>query len=569
MGFTYPIMLDLQGKRCVVIGGGAVAERRVGPLLEAGAEVTLISPAARERIAGWDDRGQLRWLRRSYRDGDLSGAFLAVLAAGDPAANEAAQAEARRTGVLLNHAEQAELGDFAVPAVVRRGRLVLSVSTSGASPTFAASIKGDLERRYGDEYEICLDFLHDFRELLHRLVAQSEQRQQIQRAVSKLDLLKLIREGRFAAFKDKLLRTFQENPTLNTIAAAAGEAEGVRTIIVGTRQSALALTQTGQVIEQLEKLCLEHGIPIAFEIRKIVTRGDRILDVTLSKVGGKGLFVKEIEQALLDGEIDMAVHSMKDMPWELPDGLVLGCVPTRVDPRDCLVSRDGAGLAALPAGAKVGTSSLRRSSQLRHARPDLAIEPIRGNIDSRLRKLETEGFAAIVLAAAGLARIGWKDRASEFLPPEVCLPAVGQGALGIECRGDDKELLELLSLYNDRSTALAVAAERSFLGRLNGGCQVPIGAHAVQVGSAAHSPAAPEAADGAAAPGAVQEAAASGTPQPLYRLTGMVGTPDGTRILKETGEGTDPVELGIRVAEALIAQGADQILAEFRGEIID
>ncbi|WP_025682944.1 hydroxymethylbilane synthase [Paenibacillus maysiensis] len=308
----------------------------------------------------------------------------------------------------------------------------------------------------------------------------------------------------------------------------------MRTIVVGSRQSALALTQTGHVIEDLNVLCAEHGLDMQFVVKKILTKGDRILDVTLSKVGGKGLFVKEIEQAMLAGEIDMAVHSMKDMPSELPEGLVNGAVPRREDPRDCLVTLGAKSLEDLPQGAKVGTSSLRRASQIKSMRPDLQLEPVRGNIDSRLKKLETEGFDAIILAAAGLHRMGWKDRITSYIPEEDCLPAVGQGALGIECRANDEELLALLRLYNDRDTSDTVAAERTFLGVLNGGCQVPIGAHAVWAG---------------------QE----------IRLTGMVGTPDGEVILKETLQGNDPQKLGEVVAASLIAKGAEQILAQVRG----
>jgi hydroxymethylbilane synthase len=309
----------------------------------------------------------------------------------------------------------------------------------------------------------------------------------------------------------------------------------MRKIVVGTRQSALALTQTGQVVDHLRELCRQQGIECEFELKKIVTKGDRILDVTLSKVGGKGLFVKEIEQALMDGEIDMAVHSMKDMPWELPQGLVIGAVPLREDPRDCLITRGAKSLDELPQGAKVGTSSLRRSSQLQHYRPDLRIESLRGNIDSRLKKLESEGFDAILLAAAGLRRIGWEDRISAFLPPEVCLPAVGQGALCIECRGGDEFVLGLLKHYNHEPTAIAVAAERSFLVRLNGGCQVPIGAYAT-IGAE----------DGSIA------------------MTGMVGSPEGDTLLKETLSGTDPDKLGRELADSLIARGAADILAMVR-----
>ncbi|BFH61088.1 hydroxymethylbilane synthase [Paenibacillus azoreducens] len=317
----------------------------------------------------------------------------------------------------------------------------------------------------------------------------------------------------------------------------------MRTIVVGSRQSALALTQTGQVIDDLKKLCQEHGFEFEFEVKKIVTKGDRILDVTLSKVGGKGLFVKEIEQAMLAGEIDMAVHSMKDMPSILPDGLTNGAVPRRVDPRDCLITLDGKGIDDLPQGARVGTSSLRRSSQLKAYRPDLELEPVRGNIDSRLKKLETEGFQAILLAAAGLYRMGWEDRITSYIPADICLPAVGQGALGIECREDDEELLKLLALYNDKESEMAVAAERRFLGVLNGGCQVPIGAHAILVK-------------------APEEHTLAG--QNVIQLTGMVGSPEGDVILKETLLGLDPVKLGEEVAGKLIERGAEKILEQVK-----
>ncbi|WP_373864516.1 MULTISPECIES: hydroxymethylbilane synthase [Paenibacillus] len=314
---------------------------------------------------------------------------------------------------------------------------------------------------------------------------------------------------------------------------------GRRVIVVGTRQSALALTQTGQVIEELQRLADEHGLDYGFEIHKIVTKGDRILDVTLSKVGGKGLFVKEIEQALLDGDIDMAVHSMKDMPSELPPGLINGAVPRRVDPRDCIITRGGIPLEKLPIGAAVGTSSLRRASQLKAYRPDLDIRSIRGNIDSRIRKLETEGLDAIVLAAAGLKRMGWEDRITEAVSEDVCLPAVGQGALGIECREGDADVRALLDLLNDSDTERTVAAERTFLGALNGGCQIPIGAHAV-----------------------IRSREGGGL---VMELTGMVGSPDGETILKEMRVGTDPEALGLEVAQALREMGAAEILAEIGG----
>lgn len=301
----------------------------------------------------------------------------------------------------------------------------------------------------------------------------------------------------------------------------------MRRIVVGTRRSALAMTQTQWVIERLKALGTGH----AFAVQPIVTKGDRILDVTLSKIGGKGLFVKEIEQALLDGEADLAVHSLKDLPAELPDGLVIAAVPPREDPRDALISRDGRRFEELPAGAVVGTSSLRRAAQLRAWRPDLRVVPLRGNVDTRLKRLEAGDFDAIVLAAAGLARMGWLNRVTEFLPPERVIPAVGQGALAVECRADDDEVLALVARLNDCDTERAVRAERAFLHRLNGGCQVPLGAHAVVEGD-------------------------------RVRLTGFVGAPDGSRLIVETADGTEAEEVGVAAAERILARGGDALLEQ-------
>lgn len=301
----------------------------------------------------------------------------------------------------------------------------------------------------------------------------------------------------------------------------------MRRIVVGTRRSALAMTQTQWVIERLEALGTGH----AFAVQPIVTKGDRILDVTLSKIGGKGLFVKEIEQALLDGEADLAVHSLKDLPAEVPDGLVIAAVPPREDPRDALISRDGRRFEELLAGAVVGTSSLRRAAQLLAWRPDVRVVPLRGNVDTRLKRLEAGDFDAIVLAAAGLARMGWLNRVTEFLPPERVIPAVGQGALAVECRADDDEVLALVARLNDCDTERAVRAERAFLHRLNGGCQVPLGAHAVVEGD-------------------------------RVRLTGFVGAPDGSRLIVETADGTEAEEVGVAAAERILARGGDALLEQ-------
>lgn len=308
----------------------------------------------------------------------------------------------------------------------------------------------------------------------------------------------------------------------------------MRKIIVGSRRSKLALTQTNWVIEQLKSL----GAPFDFEVKEIVTKGDQILDVTLSKVGGKGLFVKEIEQAMLDKEIDMAVHSMKDMPAVLPEGLTIGCIPFREDHRDAFISKDHIKFEDLPSGSIVGTSSLRRGAQLLAKRPDLEIKWIRGNIDTRLAKLQNEDYDAIILAAAGLARMGWsKDVVTEFLEEDLCLPAVGQGALSIECRENDHELLETLKLFTDSVTEKAVVAERAFLHKMEGGCQVPIAGFA-SVGQ-----------------------------EDLVTLTVLVGAPDGSVLYKERITGTDPVQVGLKAAQSLTDQGGKMLIDQVKKEL--
>ncbi len=307
----------------------------------------------------------------------------------------------------------------------------------------------------------------------------------------------------------------------------------MRPIVVGTRKSQLAVTQTDWVIKQLKKV--DPTLEVSKE--KIVTKGDQILHVTLSKVGGKGLFVKEIEQALLDKRIDLAIHSMKDMPAELPEGLIIGAIPVREDPQDCLISREGLTLEELPEGAVVGTSSLRRQSQILAARPDLVVKPIRGNLNTRLKKLEDGDFAAIILAAAGLKRLGWSQKVTEVLPMTTMLPAVGQGALAVQCRADDKEIRQLLSQINDEATAKTVHAERAFLHSFQGGCHMPLAAYAKWEG------------------GQIQ-------------LSGLVADPNGSQVIQATLTGTDPWELGANLAARLIEQGADQLLARIKKELV-
>ncbi len=317
-----------------------------------------------------------------------------------------------------------------------------------------------------------------------------------------------------------------------------------KTLVIGTRGSKLALTQSEQIAALLR--AAHPGLTVELQI--ISTKGDRILDVALSAVGDKGLFVKEIETALLAHEVDLAVHSCKDMPSLLPDGLTLAAFPKRVDPRDALVlplthaapSSDATGnpLDRLPQGATVGTSSLRRACQLQALRPDLQLRDVRGNVDTRLRKLDEGQYDAIILATAGLSRLGLSQRISCPLPPEVMLPAVAQGTLAIEARSEDPVTLDLLGVLDDPATRVAALTERAFLRRLEGGCQVPIAAHAAL------------------------DAAQSG----MLRLSGLVGALDGSVMVRgeKMGDSSDPEGLGLALAEELLAQGAADLLAAIR-----
>jgi hydroxymethylbilane synthase len=298
-------------------------------------------------------------------------------------------------------------------------------------------------------------------------------------------------------------------------------------VVIGTRGSRLALWQAEWV-----RAALAQRFPGAdFELAIIKTEGDKILDVPLAKVGGKGLFVKEIEEALLHGRADLAVHSMKDMPSEIPAALAIGAVPEREIPADVLISRNGLVLKELPAGVVVGTSSLRRAAQLRHLRPDLEVVPLRGNVETRLRKLDTERLAAVVLAAAGVKRLGLEHRVSEYLDPEAMLPAVGQGALCIEIREGDARIGPMVAALEDPATRTVVSGERAFLKRLQGGCQVPIAGHGRL--------------DGA-----------------QFTLTGLVADLDGRTVIKHrlSGPAAAAERIGIELAETLLGRGADAIL---------
>ena len=302
-----------------------------------------------------------------------------------------------------------------------------------------------------------------------------------------------------------------------------------KSIRIATRKSPLALWQAEEVSRQLKL----HHPGIVIELVKIVSKGDKFLDAPLAKVGGKGLFVKELEQSMLDGDADIAVHSMKDVPMEFPPGLHLPVIMEREDPRDAFVSNQYQSLSDLPDNARIGTSSLRRQLQIKEAMPNAEMLDLRGNVNSRLEKLDRGDFDAIILASAGLIRLGFQDRISSNIEPEQSLPAIGQGAVGIECRENDQAMLDLLLPLNHPQTHTRLMAERAMNHRLNGGCQVPIAGYAT-----------------------LQD-------DELY-LRGLVGRPDGSEVVRGDirGSAAEAEHLGLQLAEQLLAQGAEVILRD-------
>jgi hydroxymethylbilane synthase len=303
----------------------------------------------------------------------------------------------------------------------------------------------------------------------------------------------------------------------------------MKNLRIGTRGSKLALWQTNWIKRELDKLYPDISISIV----KIKTTGDKILDSPLAKIGGKGLFVKEIEEALLRQDIDLAVHSMKDVPADLPEELMIGAATKREDPRDVLISRDGAGIKDLKIGATIGTTSLRRKAQMLHLRPDFVIASLRGNLDTRIKKIYTEGLDGIVVAAAGVKRLCLEENITEYIDPQISIPAIGQGALAIEIRKGDDEVEEMIKKLDHKESHTAVFAERAFLKRLEGGCQTPIAAH-----------------------GIINE--------DDIVLYGMIADVEGSEIIRDqiTGKGEDGETLGVELAERLLKSGGSRILEE-------
>ncbi len=458
----FPISLTLAERRVVVVGGGVVAERKVRALREAGARVTVISPVLTRTLAQWAEAGELVWTARLFAFGDCAGALLAFAATDDAGINAAVVVDARQHGILVNDAADAARGDFITPAVHRAGKLTVTVDSAGLSPSFTARIRDELAVQFDSRYARAAATLGALRERVLAVVP-IESRASVMRHFAERDIDDLA----------GMLPGAIEHEVERAVDTLGGvKPSDLSTLVCATRASALAMWQTRSVMAQLAG----GGIPST--VLTVTTRGDTDQDRSLAAIGTDGVFVKELELALREGRADYAVHSCKDLLSTLPEDMTLAAIGKREDPRDTFCSEHYATFDALPAGARVGTSSPRRRALLRALRPDLTFHDVRGNVGTRLRKLRDGDYDAIVLAAAGLKRLDLAATHTVPFPLDVLVPAVAQGALAIEMRAGDARIGRVRKLLNDPQTELAVHAERAFLRTLRGGCQAPVGAHA-------------------------------------------------------------------------------------------
>jgi hydroxymethylbilane synthase len=520
---VYPIALALRGRRVLVVGGGAVAERKVRGLLEAGAAVTVVAPSLSAELRAAAASG-VDLVERPFTEADVEGATLAFAATDRDEVNAAVVAAARARGILVNDATAAERSDFATATAHRVGRLTFTVDTGGASPSFAIRLRDELREHFDERYGRAA-------EVLGRMRAYAT-------AVLPAGLRAPVMSSLAARGIEELASipyAMVENEVEAAAAAlsappAGGSRQEPLQVVCASRTSALALWQTRHVMSKLA------AAGIASTILPITTRGDRIQDRSLAAIGTDSIFVKELELALRERRADYAVHSCKDLPSSLPEDMQVAAIGPREDPRDAFCSERYGSFEELPAGALIGTSSPRRRAQLQALRPDLSFETIRGNVDTRLRKLREGGYDAIVLALAGLTRL--ELRATHTVPfdPAVVIPAVGQGALAIECRaGDDALARRLHDVLAGPATEFAVRAERAFLRALRGGCQAPVGAHATYAGG-------------------------------VLRLHAAIAAPDGSQIVRGDFQAAleDPAEGEARadaLARELLARGGEALLA--------
>ncbi len=462
----YPIALDLRGRTAVIAGGGSVAARKLRGLREAGARVIVVALRAGEEIRSAAERGDVELRERAFEPADLEGALLAFAATDDADVNAAVVAAARARDVLVNDATGTNPGDFSNAMAHRTGAVTFTVDTGGLSPSFARRLRDELRERFDERYGRAATTLGRARDYVKAVIPAAE-RAAIMAGLAErpVDELAAMNPSSVENEVEAAYDALRAGPS-------AATPEPVTQLVCATRASALAMWQTKHVMAEFAKA------GIASTVLQISTKGDRIVDRALAALGTDSIFVKELELALRDGRADYAVHSCKDLPSSLPDDMRLCAIGPRADPRDAYCSERYPALDALPPGALVGTSSPRRRAQLQALRPDLRFEVIRGNVDTRLRKLRDGEFDAILLAMAGLTRLGLRATYTVPLPVETLIPAVGQGALAIETRAADSVLgARLHALFADPATELAVRAERAFLRTLRGGCQAPVGAH--------------------------------------------------------------------------------------------
>jgi hydroxymethylbilane synthase len=467
---VYPIALDIRNRCVLVLGAGTVAERKVQGLLEAGAAVRLVAPQATAGLRSAAERGALEWRVRGYESGDLEGARLVYAATDRPDVNAAAVADARARGIFACDTSGGE-SDFATPLAYRVGELTFAVDTGGSSPSFAKRLMDELRERFPERYGRAAATLRLVRDYV-KLVVPAEHRAGVMKALAAREIDAL------AAMNPSTVENDVEAAYAELLTGPAAERPFAQ-LVCATRASALALWQTRHVSALLARA------GVISTLLQISTKGDRVQDRSLAALGTDSIFVKELEAALREHRADYAVHSCKDLPSVLPGDMELAAIGPRADPRDAFCSERYESLEALPGGALVGTSSPRRRAQLQALRPDLRFDTIRGNVDTRLRKLREGEFDAILLAMAGLTRLGLRATYTVPLATDVLIPAVGQGALAIETRAGEPELTSLLHAHlADPYTEVAVRAERAFLRTLRGGCQAPVGAHAAYAGTA-------------------------------------------------------------------------------------
>lgn len=515
-----PLMLQFHGRTALVVGGGSVALRKARALLAAGARVRLVAPQIEpELLALADTSGGYRL--GAYDAPDLEGVLLVVAATNDEDANAQIVADAAARGILACDASRPERGDFTMPATARCGDLTFAVETGGSAPAFGARIAHEMELHFGREYARAAQTLRGMRVYVQAALGRGE-RGEVLRELANLPVAQLAAMNPVEA----------EHCTEAIIARlrAAGNGVATSSVVCASRASALALTQTRGVAAKLARL------GVATTILTVATTGDRVQDRSFQKIGSVSLFVKELETALRDGRAHYAVHSCKDLPSMLPTDMAIAAISAREDPRDVYCSERYESFAALPAGSRVGTSSLRRRAQLAALRSDLTYADLRGNVDTRLRKLREGEYDAIVLAAAGLQRLAVRATYTVAFEVSEIVPAAGQGALAAETLASSTQLAgQLRRALNDRSAELAVFCERAALARLQGGCQAPIGIHARFE------------ADELVAEGAI--AHADGSSLLRRRCSAPVQTLEEARALGE------------RLAQTLLAAGANEILA--------